>query len=214
MVPMEKDGINTGRVWMAVVLAAVLWFVMFSPWTASYVNFWYMMTASAVVLTTVAMLLCRELVKDIRITSGQVILGLSIAFVLWWMFWAGDKVSQWMFCFARPQIDMVYETKNGTPPLAIALLLLFVIGPAEEMFWRGFVQRRFSEKWNANVGFIVTLMLYTVIHVWSLNFMLLMAALVAGGCWGLLYRLRPGWLPALVISHAVWDVCAFVVFPF
>ena len=43
--------------------------------------------------------------------------------------------------------------------------------------------------------------------------MLVMAALVAGFVWGLLYRLRPDWLPALIISHAVWDACVFVVFP-
>ena len=30
-----------------ILLAAVLWTVMFSPWTAPFVNFWWMMTGSA-----------------------------------------------------------------------------------------------------------------------------------------------------------------------
>ena len=109
---------------------------------------------------------------------------------------------------------MIYGMKSGTASALIGVLLLLVIGPAEEIFWRGYVQRRLSQRWNVNVGFVVTLALYTLIHLWSFNFMLLMAALVVGAFWGLLYRLRPQWLTALVISHAVWDACAFVFFPF
>ena len=34
-----------------ILLAAVLWTVMFSPWTAPFVNFWWMMTGSALTLS-------------------------------------------------------------------------------------------------------------------------------------------------------------------
>ncbi|MFR9260547.1 MAG: type II CAAX prenyl endopeptidase Rce1 family protein [Bacteroides cellulosilyticus] len=30
------------------------------------------------------------------------------------------------------------------------------IGPAEEIFWRGYVQNALSKRWSPNVGFIVT----------------------------------------------------------
>jgi len=196
------------------VVAAVLWFVMFSPWTAPYVNFWYTMTFSAVVLTTLATLSCREGVTTLRFTLGQIVAGVAIAAVLWAVFWVGDKVSQLMFSFARPEVDMIYGMKTGTDPTVVGLLLLLIIGPAEELFWRGFVQRGLSARWGADAAFAVTLVLYTVIHMWAFNVMLLLAALVVGGCWGFLYRLRPQALPALIVSHAVWDVCAFVLFPF
>lgn len=196
------------------MVAAVLWFVMFSPWTAPYVNFWYTMTFSAVVLTTLATLSCREGVTTLRFTLGQIVAGVAIAAVLWAVFWVGDKVSQLMFSFARPEVDMIYGMKTGTDPTVVGLLLLLIIGPAEELFWRGFVQRGLSARWGADAAFAVTLVLYTVIHMWAFNVMLLLAALVVGGCWGFLYRLRPQALPALIVSHAVWDVCAFVLFPF
>ena len=211
---MESAKINDSRVWIAVAVAAVLWFVMFSPWTAPMVNFWYAMTASAVILVILSTCFFRQWLADIRPTASQLALGLVIALVLWCVFWVGDKVSQLLFSFARPQVDMIYGMKSGTASALIGVLLLLVIGPAEEIFWRGYVQRRLSQRWNDNVGFVVTLALYTLIHVWSFNFMLLMAALVVGAFWGLLYRLRPQWLTALVISHAVWDACAFVFFPF
>lgn len=211
---MKSDKIINVRLWGPIVVAAGLWFVMFSPWTAPHINFWYTMTTSAVVLTTLATLSCRECVTTLRFTLGQIVAGVAIAAVLWAVFWVGDKVSQLMFSFARPEVDMIYGMKTGTDPVVVGLLLLLIIGPAEELFWRGFVQRSLSARWGADAAFAVTLMLYTVIHVWAFNVMLLLAALVVGGCWGLLYRLRPQALPALIVSHAVWDVCAFVLFPF
>lgn len=211
---MKSDKIITVRLWGPIVVAAGLWFVMFSPWTAPHINFWYTMTTSAVVLTTLATLSCRECVTTLRFTPRQIVAGVAIAAVLWGVFWVGDKVSQLMFSFARPEVDMIYGMKTGTDPVVVGLLLLLIIGPAEELFWRGFVQRSLSARWGADAAFAVTLVLYTVIHVWAFNVMLLLAALVVGGCWGLLYRLRPQALPALIVSHAVWDVCAFVLFPF
>ena len=143
----------------------------------------------------------------------QVLLGIGIAVVLWCVFWVGDKVSQWMFGFARPQVDLVYAMRDGYPAWVIGLLLLCIIGPAEEIFWRGFIQKNLQTKMGATVGFLVTILIYTLIHIWSFNFMLIMAAMVAGLVWGLLYRLRPQWLLALIVSHAVWDLSVFVLFP-
>lgn len=195
-----------------VILAAVLWFVMFSPWTAPYVNFWLMMTLSGIILTAYAFWQGGR--PQLTFTWRQVAIGVALAVVLWGVFWVGDKVSQWLFGFARPQVDAIYTIKGGTSPVLIACLLLFIIGPAEELFWRGFIQRRLMARWGPNAGFAVATLCYTLIHIWSLNFMLVMAALSCGIIWGGLYRLRPDWLPALIISHALWDAAAFVIFPF
>lgn len=205
----RKSQVLTG-----IVVAAALWFTMFSPLTAPKLNFWYAMTASAVILTTLATLFCREWTKDIRFSLREVVAGLAIAFALWWVFWIGDKVAGWLFAFERPQVDMIYAMKHDTSPTLIAALLLLIIGPAEEIFWRGFIQRRMMQHWNPNVGFIVATACYTAVHIPSLNFMLIMAALVVGFCWGLIYRFFPRHLTALIVSHAVWDACAFVFFPF
>lgn len=209
------------------LIAAALWFYMFSPWTAGLTNFWLTMTFAAVVLTTMTLLFSKgqeifqNVDKNFKNIAFQIVIGFAIAFVLWGIFWLGDKVSQWLFDFARPQVDAVYGMKTGLPDGVIALLLLFVIGPAEEFFWRGFVQREMVKLFPfrkglfsaENVGFAVTTVVYALVHIWSFNFMLVMAALVAGFIWGLLYRLRPSLLPALIVSHAVWDALVFVILP-
>ena len=204
------------RLLTPIVVAAGLWFYMFSPWTAGLTNFWYTMTASALILILMAWSRGRDSqfsIFNFRFSIRQLLLGIALAAALWGVFWVGDKLSSLMFGFARGQVDSIYGMKTGIQPWIIALLLLFIIGPAEELFWRGFVQQQLSSHWGENWGFVVTTAIYTLIHLWSFNFMLIMAALVCGIVWGGLYRLQPKWLPALVVSHAVWDACVFVVFP-
>ena len=204
------------RLLTPIVVAAGLWFYMFSPWTAGLTNFWYTMTASALILIFMAWSLGRDSqfsIFNFQFSIRQLLLGIALAAALWGVFWVGDKLSSLMFGFARGQVDSIYGMKTGIQPWIIALLLLFIIGPAEELFWRGFVQQQLSLHWGENWGFVVTTAIYTLIHLWSFNFMLIIAALVCGIVWGGLYRLQPKWLPALVVSHAVWDACVFVVFP-
>ena len=201
------------RLSFTIVLAAVLWSVMFSPWTAPHVNFWWMMTGSACTLSLCATLFAPGWWKRVHITPANILWGVVIAVALWGVFWVGDKLSQLMFDFARPQVDTIYGMKDGESPWLLTALMLFLIGPAEEIFWRGYVQENLSKKWNANVGFVVTTLIYALVHTGSCNFMLTMAALVAGAAWGLLYRLFPKYFAAIIISHALWDVAVFIWFP-
>ncbi|MCM1108297.1 MAG: CPBP family intramembrane metalloprotease [Clostridium sp.] len=200
-------------VWSSLVLAAVLWTIMFSPETASHVNFWLMMSLSACVLTCCSFRFNPHWWRQTEWTWGNVGWGIVIAVALWIVFWTGNKISAWMFAFARPQVDLIYGMKDGCSPILLSVLLLCLIGPAEEIFWRGYVQRSLSARWNPDVGFLLTSVCYTLVHVGSLNFMLLMAALVAGLVWGMLYRLFPNRLSALIFSHALWDAAVFVWFP-
>lgn len=195
------------------VVAAVLWAVMFSPQTMPLINFWEMMAGSALTLAVLACLFDRNWLKESVWNPQSLFLGIALAAALWGVFWTGDKVAAWLFDFARPQVDMIYGLKESTNPLFLTLLLLLVTGPAEEIFWRGYVQRTISHRWNPNAGFVITTAVYALVHAASCNFMLIMAALVAGIVWGGLYRLFPQRLPVLIVSHAVWDAAVFVWFP-
>lgn len=201
------------RLLFTIILATVLWTVMFSPWTAHYVNFWWMMTASACVLSLCATIFAPGWWKSVRLTPSNIFWGVVIAVALWGVFWVGDKLSQLMFDFARPQVDTIYGMKEGESPWLLTVLMLFLIGPAEEIFWRGYVQHNLSLRWNPNLGFVVTTLVYALVHAGSMNFMLTMAAMVAGAAWGLLYRLFPERFAAIIISHALWDVAVFIWFP-
>lgn len=235
------------------LLGFVLWTIMFSPWTAPYLNFWLCMTGSACLLTTIAFWQGGAWWKHIQVPQGgatrywleNIVLGIVIAIVLWGVFWVGDKLSQLIFpSFARAQVDNIYNMKNGTEAVILSLLLLFIIGPAEEIFWRGFFQRQLSEHlsqkysrpipflekmasqhpshckngfWRQPMGvffaFVLATIVYALVHLFSLNFMLIMAALVCGVAWGGLYWLFPNRFPAILLSHALWDAAVFIWFP-
>ena len=201
------------RVVFTIVLAFVLWTIMFSPLTAPHVNFWWMMTASACTLSLFATWFRPDWWKQLKWTPTNIVLGVLIAVALWCPFWIGDKVAAWMFDFARPQVDTIYGMKEGESPWLLTALMLFLIGPAEEIFWRGYVQRTLSERWSPNAGFLVTTAIYALVHAGSCNFMLTMAALVAGVAWGALYRFYPQRFSAILLSHALWDVAVFIWFP-
>lgn len=198
----------------ALLTAAFLWFLMFSPWTSIYIpNFWLAMSASALILNIFAFYGRRQWRDEVHFGFSTIVLGILIAALLWDIFWLGDKVSSFLFDFARPQVDTIYDLKKGHSAYGVGLLLLLVIGPAEEIFWRGFVQHTLCIRWNPNKAFLMTAFLYTFAHIWSFNVMLILSAMVAGVAWGLLYRLFPRQLGAIILSHALWDCVVFVVFP-
>ncbi len=198
---------------IAILVAALLWTIMFSPLTAHWVNFWYMMTASAATLAIYATCVRPQWWRQVKWKGTELLLGIGIAVALWSIFWVGDRIAVWLFDFARPQVDLIYGMKTGKSPWLLGGLMLLLIGPAEEIFWRSYVQHTLSARYTPNKGFIMATLLYTLVHVASCNFMLLMAALVAGAVWGLCYRFFPNHLGAIILSHALWDVAVFVVFP-
>ena len=189
------------RLTAAILIAFLLWFVMFSQLTAPHLNFWGAMTFSACILIVLSrgkrrkereggLVLSKQahagkqglkrFLPPLKTPSLFSLLSLLVATAIasfLFLFWIGNKLSQEFFNFARPQVDTIYQMKDGTPSWLIALLLLFIIGPAEELFWRGYVQRTLSRRWSANVGFVVSTLIYTAVHLSSMNFMLIMAAL-------------------------------------
>lgn len=201
------------RLYFSLMVALLLWTLMFSPLTAPRFDFWQMMAGSALILCSLATLFAPAWWNRLKFDGRNLLFGIVVALVLWGVFWVGDKLSSWMFSFARPQVDLIYGIKEGESPWVLSLLLLFLIGPAEEIFWRGYVQERMSKKWGLNRGYLIATACYALVHVPSCNFMLVMASLVCGAAWGFLYRYFPDRFTGIVLSHALWDAMVFVWLP-
>ena len=153
------------------------------------------------------------MVENVKFDFTNIVTGVLLAAALWGVFWLGELFSTLLFDFARPQVDLIYGMKEGENPWILTLLMLFIIGPAEEIFWRGYLQKNFTKRWNPDVAFVVTTLMYSLVHISKFNFMLIMAAMVAGIVWGLAYRFFPEKLGAIIISHALWDCAVFIWFP-
>lgn len=200
------------KVIFAIIVAAAFWFVMFSPWTKEYVNFWTTMGIAGVTLILMSAFFGKGLKKHFFFTIKDLLIGISSAAVLYGVFYLGDIFSKLLFDFAQDQVSKIYLMKAGENEWYLGLLLIFLIGPAEEIFWRGYVQRMLEPKYGGWTALIATALVYALVHIWSFNFMLIMSALVCGTFWGLLYKYNKN-LVTLIISHALWDVSVFVLFP-
>jgi hypothetical protein len=192
-----------------VLLAALLWFITFAlQWT----SFWIKISLSASLLAAVSLILQPIRREEFHFDLRAVLLGLASAALLYVIFWSGRAVAMALFDFAGRQIGMIYHKGDGTPLWVIALLLFCVTGPAEEIFWRGYLQRNLMMRFGRWPGWALATAIYAGVHVWSLNFMLIGAAAVAGAFWGAMYahldRLSP-----VILSHAVWSTVIFAVFP-
>ncbi|MCU0531655.1 MAG: CPBP family intramembrane metalloprotease [Syntrophales bacterium] len=194
-------------------LATFFWFVLFSPWTAPRLNFWLVMALATAVLSAAGLWCQRKKLREIYAFSPtHILIGFLSALALYAIFWVGNLVSTQIFQFAKPEIAGIYSTRAQASPLTIGLLLLFWVGPAEEIFWRGFVQERLCGRYGRTGGYLAASFVYAAIHVFGFNVMLFMASLICGLFWGAMYlKYRSVW-PGL-ISHAVWDVMIFVVIP-
>jgi len=181
------------------------------------VDFWWWMTANLLILLAiVACLDCewrRLLAADLKDRPARkVALGVLSAGVLYAVFWLGDKICRYLLAGAGSDISAIYAFKGDTPAIRIVLLMIFVIGPGEELFWRGFLQRRFENLLGKRSGWLLAAAVYTAVHLASGNPILVLAAGVCGLSWGWLYgRYRSMSLNA--VSHTIWDVAVFVLFP-
>ncbi len=193
--------------------AVLLWMVMFSPWTAPHINFWFAMTVSASILAGSALFLQRKNLRDVfAFKASYPVIGILSAVVLYLVFFIGNIVAEQLFTFAEGQVSGIYSLKTQIGPVVAGLLLFFIIGPAEEIFWRGFIQKRLAERYGALGGYLAAAAVYTLVHLWAFNFMLAGAALLCSLSWGFIYmKFRSVW-PG-IISHALWDLTIFILLP-
>jgi len=201
------------KIMPAIIIAAILWFFMFSPWTKDYLNFWVGMSVSAGILSLMGLYIQRKNLKELfDFKLSHIYIGIASAIALYLIFYIGNYISKIIFPFAPTEVNNIYNNKVQANYIIISLLLLFWIGPAEEIFWRGFVQYNFLKKYSALTSLITSSIIYSLVHIWSFNFMLVMAALVCGLFWGYLFNRYRSIIPVLV-SHSIWDFLIFILIP-
>ena len=206
---MNHPGFQPRLVWSMTILAFGLWFVTFY---LGWLNFWIKISFCAATLG--ALSVWAHTLRDNKLPFDKTafIQGLIAAVVLYIIFWAGQRASSYIFPFASHQVSAIYGKGAGFSHLSIFFLLLLVTGPCEEIFWRGFLQHNLMNRYGEFPGWFLATAIYTGVHIWSFNFMLIGAAAVAGAFWGFLY-MKLKRLDTLIICHSLWSACIFAVVP-
>lgn len=196
------------------IFAVIIWIELFVLKTF---NFWLEMSIAAPLLAGLGLYFNHKNKNETNkrlytFKTGYITVGVISAVILYIVFFTGDIISKLILPFADKQIVGVYNNKSLLDPKIIGLLLFLIIGPAEEIFWRGFVQDVLAEKLGDNKGWVAASLIYGGVHIFAMNFMLFMAALICGLFWGWIFKKYKSVWPGL-ISHALWDLVIFVLLP-
>lgn len=175
-------------------------------------QFWDRMTGTGVVLGGLA--LAREPgLRHLRGRPRHLVEGTAIAAGLYGVFRVGDVLARRIMPNGSGDIEEIYGLRQGRDALGIAARLAAVIGPAEELFWRGHLQGRLARggrpRWAAAA---IATAAYGGVHVASGNPTLVGAAAVAGAWWSALAALGVD-MESLIVSHVLWDIVIFLVAP-
>jgi uncharacterized protein len=205
------------RPFVPIVLALTLFPYLLHFRRLGPLDFWWAMGLIVAILVVSALTadagyaaLLRE---DVRTRPlRKIVLGVLSAAALYGVFYLGNALVRRFLPMGSEGIGAVYALKSGAQALRIGLLLLLVIGPGEELFWRGYLQRTWQKKLGNASALPLTVAVYTVVHVASGNPVLVLAAAVCGLFWGVLYQ-RSGSVLLVAVSHAVWALAVFLLFP-
>jgi uncharacterized protein len=206
------------RPFVPVVLALTLFPFLFHFRRLGPLDFWWAMGLVVAVLCAsafaadgayVALLLDDVRTRPLR----KIVLGVVSAAALYGIFFLGNGLARRFLPFAGEGIRAVYGLKFGVSQLRVGLLLVLLIGPGEEVFWRGYLQRTWQRRIGCASALPFAVAAYAAVHVASGNPMLVLAAAVCGLYWGLLYQ-RSDSVLLVAVSHTLWDLAVFLLFPF
>jgi hypothetical protein len=174
-------------------------------------QFWTRMTWTGATLGSLALLLSGRS-RRARLRPWHVPLGLLSAATLYLTFHVGDRFARRFVPEGDEEIREIYALRTVRPRDEIAARLATVIGPAEELFWRGLVQAALMRRFGRWRGAALAAGAYGGVHLPSGNFTLFGAAGVAGAHWCALYAAGAP-LGVLIVSHVAWDIWIFLIQP-
>ena len=174
-------------------------------------RFWQRMTWTGLTLGSLS-LIAQPKLRRARFGAREAAIGFGSAGILYIVFQIGDRLTRLILPKGASEIGAIYGLEKLRPRKELAARLALIIGPAEELFWRGLVQARLIEQFGPLPGYVLGTAAYGGAHLVTGNFTLIGAASVAGAFWGGLAALGVP-LEALIISHSFWDVFIFLIAP-
>ena len=188
---------------IGVLIAFLLWYLVFL--SELLLSFWYRVTGASIILAAYAY--AHRFSAHRRTNLKESLIGLGSGVFLYILFYLGFNIFR---AFVAVGASNVYLFRTEIP-LIISASLLLVTSFCEEYFWRRYVQKSLVQAYQAK-GIIITSILYAAIHIPTNNIPLVLAALIAGIFWGILYEYTDSfWI--IVFSHIAWTELIFVILP-
>lgn len=174
------------------------------------VVFWYIFTASMLFLISYS-IFNEEVEKKMSFFS-YLIYGVISGAILYGLFWLGNfLIGALNFSSFAKEVSSLYR-KLSPETIWQYLFMLAIIIPGEEIFWRGFVQKRLQKTAPVAASIFISSVMYASVQFYSGTIILPIAALVSGIFWGYLYAWKRS-IQLVIISHVVFNLLLLAILP-
>jgi hypothetical protein len=175
--------------------------------------FIYALLGSVLILAALSLAMYRKSIpwKRIKNNSHIIIAGLAGAVILYLIFYFGNFLASAIGIGGL--VGNVYSMIYGSVPKFQLVFLLVFIAIFEEIYWRGALQNyiKNNSKLFANFPWVATTIFYALVHIASLNLILVMAAFLVGLLTSIIAH-KYGIISS-IITHIVWIELIVVFLP-
>lgn len=215
---MKQHGFSQVSLYLLTLAVAAYFFLVMAGVLSDWIDLWSLLAGGLMIFLILALqsdpLFSQLIYGDFRDRTGRALaLGIGSALLLYAVFFAGNVFLKKFFPASSEHLTAIYNLKFGSPQLRIGIFLALIIGPGEELLWRGWLQRHWSSILGPLGGWLGVSLLYCLVHLPSLNPVLVLAALVCGLWWGFQYY-KFNSLLSNIVSHTLWDLLVFIILPF
>jgi uncharacterized protein len=171
--------------------------------------FWYMFTSSMLILISFSIV--KDEVDDAVPISVYFTFGILSGLLLYGLFIIGDFLFSLINFSIQDDVDKLYKLFSPTMFWHYLSLMLIAI-PGEEIFWRGFILKKLLKNNRLWSSIVISSFMYASVNIYIGEWILVLATFIAGMMWGYLYTWKRS-IPLVIVSHLVFDLFLFILFP-
>lgn len=172
--------------------------------------FWYMYTFAILILMSAAIVFSE--IHDDMPTWKSFLYGIAAASAIYAVLYAGYHLLRLLDVGA---VTSTVDFLSIFTPVSIwhLLLLMFIVVPGEELFWRGFVQQQLKQYLPATIAVPIASVLFGLTLGLADFWPGIFAGIAVGLILGFLYEKKKS-MPLLIIAHLLLMIFVFIIFPF
>lgn len=171
--------------------------------------FWYFYTFTILFLMSLVFFYAK--IEDKVKTLEYLLYGIAFGILLYGVLAAGYKALEVIPSFSTTSVDRFFR-KFGPTSLWNYLLLIFIIAPGEELFWRGFIQQQLKRWLSPSYAIVASSMLFGLSLLFSGFWLGMLGAFIISLIMGALYEWKKS-MPLIILAHITMIVLLFLVLP-
>ncbi|MGM0897698.1 MAG: CPBP family intramembrane glutamic endopeptidase [Bacillota bacterium] len=171
--------------------------------------FWYMYTFAILVLMSIAII--NYSVFDELETWKSLLYGVLFGILIYALLAIGYRFVGFLPFNAEGPLSALQSIFSPSSVWHY-LLLMFVIVPGEEIFWRGYIQQQLKKYMKLPYAILSASLLFGIALAFSGFWLGIIAGVITGALLGILYEWKRS-MPLLIITHLVILTLLFVIMP-